>query len=519
MADSDVRTNPLNRLRACFVRRRVVDDQGMALIAMILLATVMSLIAGVIVVDSTTELRRSTVQVDKTSALQAAQAGIDNYLSKMTQDNLYYFHYVHAAEPVRTGSTPVCTAPDVAPCTYQWTGASTWTYDLLPQRWEALGTEGYEYRLNITAPSATDSAVTIVATGRKVGDTNMINWRAIQTKVRGSSVADYQMVADSDVNYGGNASGAGATTNGRIYSTANIHFRNGTVFTNANVLAEGQIINDTGANAGTHLLGGTPLAKDYDLDTPFAAPNNIRSQIASPVVFSTFTTAISTVQAVASGVSGQPFFLDDSTVKTWSLVFTSNGKVSIAKCTGAAGVVVEAVTGATIPTPPTCAAPYATVNVPTIGAIYTGQDVMVKGVVEGRVTIASNDNIYIAGNLTYDTPVGQNVLGLIARNNVVVPEFAPYPLPGGDMTWYSASVAMTGAERMGNESGNWASGVGELFRYGSTATADSPVMNILFPAGRSYNYDPTLAFLQPPFFPVISVNYDVLLFREITPTP
>jgi hypothetical protein len=157
--------------------------------------------------------------------------------------------------------------------------------------------------------------------------------------------------------------------------------------------------------------------------------------------------------------------------------------------------------------------------VPTIGAIYTGQDVMVKGVVHGRVTVASNDNIYIAGNLTYDTPVGQNVLGTIARNNVVVPQFAPFLL-GGDMTWYSASVAMTGAERMGtNGSGTYANGTGKLFRYGSTATADSPVMNILFPAGRSYNYDPTLAYLQPPFFPVISVNYDVLLFREITPTP
>ena len=144
----------------------------MALIAMILLATVMSMIAAVLVVDSTTELRRSSVQVDKTSALQAAQAGIDDYLAKMAQDNLYYFHYVNRAEPVRTGSTRILSTPTpTATSTYEWLGANPWGY-ASPRRWVPLGTLGFEYSLKITAPSATTPG-DVLATGRKVGETNM----------------------------------------------------------------------------------------------------------------------------------------------------------------------------------------------------------------------------------------------------------------------------------------------------------------------------------------------------------
>ena len=103
-------------------------------------------------------------------------------------------------------------------------------------------------------------------------------------------------------------------------------------------------------------------------------------------------------------------------------------------------------------------------------------------------------------------PNRQDILGLIAKSDVLVPEFAPDTL-----TWYSATVAMTGQWR----NGTGAAGTGTLNFFGSTATKNGGSMSALFTT-RNYNYDPTLAYLQPPFFPVITVNYDVLLFREIT---
>ncbi len=35
---------------------------------------------------------------------------------------------------------------------------------------------------------------------------------------------------------------------------------------------------------------------------------------------------------------------------------------------------------------------------------------------------------------------------------------------------------------------------------------------------RNYNYDPTLLYLPPPWFPVIDDTYTVSLFRELKPS-
>ena len=40
------------------------------------------------------------------------------------------------------------------------------------------------------------------------------------------------------------------------------------------------------------------------------------------------------------------------------------------------------------------------------------------------MTVASNNDIDIGGNISYVTP-GQDVLGIVAENNVVVAQYAP----------------------------------------------------------------------------------------------
>ena len=52
-------------------------------------------------------------------------------------------------------------------------------------------------------------------------------------------------------------------------------------------------------------------------------------------------------------------------------------------------------------------------TVPANGAIYSPQTIIISGQVHGRVTVASNNNIDIGGNISYVTP-GQDVLGMIA---------------------------------------------------------------------------------------------------------
>jgi hypothetical protein len=503
MRDPNVSTKRFSRIRACLARRRAARDEGMALIAMVMLATVMSMIAAVIITDSTRELSRATIQVDKTSALQAAQAGIDDYLAKMTQDNLYYFHYVHPAEPNRTGSTGIVSiAPPDPPLPalrddYEWLGTNPWTYTT-PRRWVALGTDGYEYSIKITAPSATDIAVAIVSTGRKVNDPNMANWRAIQTRVRGSSVADFQVIVD-DTSQPYRV-GAGATTNGRVYSTGDICHDG---IATADLLAEGRV---NGGSSGCSVSlqspgAGIPVAKIYDsLDTVA-----LRAQIPVEIDFNTFTNALATLQAVAAS-TGLTLIDTNTNMKNWKLVFLSTGNIDIYKCNGATGVVNEASS-----TPPACTF-FNNVPVPTIGAIYVNKSVLVQGIIKGRVTIASPIDIIISGNITYQT-TGKDILGLVAKNDIIDPKFATDA--SGNLTWYSAAVAMEGSRQQGSG----ATGSGTLNYVGSIAMKQMGNGQSGLFATRYYDYDPTLQWLQPPFFPVISVNYEVLLFREITPVP
>jgi hypothetical protein len=48
---------------------------------------------------------------------------------------------------------------------------------------------------------------------------------------------------------------------------------------------------------------------------------------------------------------------------------------------------------------------------------------------------------------------------------------------------------------------------------GSTASYLSPYMDMF--ANRSYNYDATLLYLQPPWFPTLPQAYTILLYRNL----
>jgi hypothetical protein len=72
-------------------------------------------------------------------------------------------------------------------------------------------------------------------------------------------------------------------------------------------------------------------------------------------------------------------------------------------------------------------------DLPANGAIYVNGDATISGKVEGKVTIAANNNIFIGGSITYSNPPRtdknappvdvslQDKLGLIARNNIIIP--------------------------------------------------------------------------------------------------
>src|SRR5581483_7127805 len=375
--------------------RSLRDDQGSALLLVVLLAVILAMLATLLVEVVQADETRSTRAVQEDASLQAAEAGIDNYVSKLVDDNQFYLHDVAAGESSRkSGTNPVVSSScSGTPTPATWTYGITWTYPNGKDQWCSLG-NGYEYNLQVSGTSSSSNVVDIVATGRKTGTTTQT--RILEEQIRPSSVADFQMLANADIAYG-----ATATTYGKIYAgidSSNVKHNidhQGTAY--GNLYAEGSI---TGSPT---MMNG---AQKY-------TSANIRTVIKQPIQFSNFTTSLTDINRAAT-LTGTAY--NDASAVAWKLTFNGSGTVDVAKCTSlASGQAIEMAA-------PTCNAP-TTINVPAKGAMYFQQSVIVAGgtstcgspavtgnCVNGRVTVASANDIVVATNIDYMQP-GDDVLG------------------------------------------------------------------------------------------------------------
>ena len=432
------------------------------------------------------ETKRSSHAVTRQTAFQAAEAGIDDYTSKLVENHTYYQQYVAAGESTRRASggqqvSPTMD-PDRGPQPTQWTYGINppWTYptgaNTCAACWRRLG-NGYEYNLQIL-PQSGLSTISILATGRPQGDTNKANWREIQTLIRPANLTDYYRVVNDDIGFA-----ALTTTNGQVYANGSID-HNGTA--TANLYATGSI---SGPDRG--LLNG---AQKF--------PNS------PPIDFSKFLASLSDVKNAADNGG---YHLSGS-VAAWKIVFTSDGYFTYSPCSQSGSYIVESRT-------PSCSGSGTRVPVPSNGAIYTDHTAIVSGTVHGRVTIASFNNVDISGNISYVTP-GQDVLGLIANNGVYITKWA-----APDVTWTAAVLAETGTwQACKNSSATSLSGCtsgtathGTLIFTGSSTTANGGDFGE-FTEEHTFNYDKNLEYLSPPFFPSLTDTYTTLVFREVPPS-
>ncbi len=410
----------------------------------------------------------------RSAAFQAAEAGIDDYIAKLTEDHSYYLHYVHPAESARRNSAGTVVQPNAI-----WDGSVAWTYPTPWSAWRTLA-NGYQYSLSVVPPTVGSPNITLTATGRAPGTGER---RRLEVVVRTGSIADFQMIANADISYGSTA-----TTTGKIYAgidSSNVRHsvaHSGNIY--ANVMAENQV---TGVSS-SRLFNG---AKAYDRDS---SPT-VRAVVQSPINFNQFTETLLDVRAAAqaSGV-----LLENSAVHAWRITFLATGQMTIDTCLRSGSYHVAEST-------PVCTF-NRTVNVPLNGAIYAAQSVVVRGVVDGQATIVSNGDIIIGENVTYEVG-GNDVLGLIARNNILMAQWSP-----SSLTLNAAVIAQTGQYRSYTSS---ALKSGTFTHRGAVATNLGGYMSMF--TTRVYQYDANLLFLQPPFFPTLEESYSVLGFRELEP--
>lgn len=449
--------------------RRGADERGSAIIIVLLVAMILTTVGMLLLSVTSGQLSQSGRAVRTSTAYQAAEAGVDDYIAKLTEDHQYYAHTVHPAESTRRNPRGVVRAAGAA-----WTGDLTWTYPNGKDAWRSLG-NGYEYDLQITAPAPGSPSVRIVSTGRRAHAAG--EWRAVEALVRPASVVDFQMIADADISYG-----ATASTYGKVYAGVDAsghgHSINHDGVAYADLYAEQSVTGGVSYRNGAHGYGSS----------------TIRTKLKNPINFNSFTGSLVDVQRAAAYAG---ILLDDATADAWQLTFASTGTVNVAKCRRSRSADVADQT-------PTCGTPV-TYSVPANGAVYANQTVIVSGVVKGRLTVASNANVVVGGNLTDNQP-GTDVIGLIAKQEMIVARWAPY-----NLSWSAATIARSGQWRSFTSDGSH----GTMTFTGSTATYLGGYMTMF--QTRVYNYDTNLLYLQPPYFPVLEEAYRVQFFREISP--
>ncbi|MGE0795130.1 MAG: hypothetical protein AB7H43_06325 [Acidimicrobiia bacterium] len=448
--------------------RRGASEDGVAMISVVMIGLVVTLLMALITTVTVRELDDSAAATRRSVAFQAAEAGIDDYIAKLAEDNSYYVHQVHVGESTRRTTAGTFVA---AGSSWPSTAGSTWTYVSGKNAWRSLG-NGYEYNLQITPPSGASSAVTILATGRRSGQTG--GWRTIQTVIRPASVADFQRLVMTNVSYG-----SGASTRGKVYASGTIS-HDGDAY--ADLYAESSI-------------SGPPTYHDSAKGYTTSTNPSIRTKIPKPIDFTQFQSSLSVVRdaALAGGI-----LLNDSAVAGWKLVFNANGTVTVSRCSipGSGHLAKN-------PTCTTSGAGAGTFAIPSNGAIYSSQSVIVEGIVDGIVTVVSNNVIVVGGPISYETP-GDDVLGLIASQDLVVASYV-----ASNFTWRAAVLVQNGTWK-----GYTSDGSKSLMTfYGSAATKDGGDFTMF--DSRSYNYDETLQYLRPPYYPFIEDSYTVDLFREL----
>ena len=411
------------RTEVCLVKwlmQRLRAEDGVALVLVVFGVALVATLSVVLIDVVTSESARSAKAVTKQSAFEAAEAAIDDYIAKLADDRNYYLHWVHPAESSRkddgtggtanivstSGSSPAssswCRDPATKPAPKAWTLGATWINGINGKdHWCSLG-NGYEYNLQITPPSASVTGVTILATGRKIG--NASDTRVIQAVATQSSVTDFQQISNGNIGVG-----SGATLYGRVYANGNISWSGGTALSDN--YATGSITGSVTWGSGATGYDGSTSTSYTDLFTP-------PSPLKGPIDFNNFLTSFSDIASAAADTTGGGIYLDSS-YSTWRLIFNAAGTITIQGCNVAN---IERSTSS-----PSCAT-VSTVAVPSNGAIYSEVSIIVQGTVKGRVTAATPARIIVGGNLLYQgdasfsSPAyGQNVLGLEAMGAIVVP--------------------------------------------------------------------------------------------------
>lgn len=436
-------------------------------------------------------------------ALEAAEAGVQVYISRLVENPQYWLNHVDTAEDPRTDAT---TGGVVAPGG-AWTSGHSWTYPAKAQTWVTLNTSRFgaaKYNLRIYQDPQDANSVFVQSTAT-IGTATPVT-KSIVAQVSPESIANYQMISNASIAYG-----TTATTTGKIYSAQDV-VHQGTAI-GAIYAANDVCRNDSNGASCTRSDATDPAFSVGGAFDSTTTPS-FNDKFPTPIDFTTFTSSISTIQAAAQATG---LYLNNTSYNGWELQFTSAGTVLVFPVTNTTdlGVSIGKLGCPTTYTLPTGNQPY---------YIYSQQPVIIgngtsitdacgtttgerDSVVAGQVTVATPGNLYIGSNISYASGT-TSVLGLIAANNLIISQVTPSTL-----SWRAATLA---------QSGQWYTDSTQTTKTamtftGSIATNQGGYASMF--GTRTYNYDQTLQSVRPPLFPTLEDSWSIQYWHEVSPPP
>ncbi|HWB21713.1 MAG TPA: hypothetical protein VG652_02365 [Gaiellaceae bacterium] len=520
------------------------DESGIALISAVFLIALLGTVAVCLMGLTSLEGARSSGDVRTSNAREAAEAGLNVYTADLTEDTGFFLDYVAAGEARRTyngvqyPATAGANANANVALNPSWPRSATWTYpaDVTSDPgWRTISGTSFQYLLEIFPDPVQANDVRIISIGRPAPSaqtpaSDKSSYRAVEADVNALSISDFQMLSAADITYG-----AGATTNGWVYGTdddsgnpASIsESGSGSWTASANLFTEDVLSSYSG---NINLV--SPARKYAKNSSP-----SIRTIISEPITFSALRespqiapvgggTGAIQLNAASSGITLTPA---SNIPNAWWLKFQSGGTVDVYSCMKASATVNGTLTYYPVEyKQPTCTFVQTYTLSPGGEDIYTTEDVIVSGVVNGQVTVytagggkaSAGDGSYafgdvvIGGNISY-LASGSDVLGAVATKNVIIACWEP----DNPLSWRAATMSLNGrweSDYDGTLSPDPvcnAANKSAMTFTGSTATFKGGSMGGF--NTRTYNYDPTLRYLPPPDYPQIPAALKVMYEREI----
>ena len=326
--------------------RRRRQQSGQTLIVVIFI----SAIAALLVIASLSWAQSSVFQTAASNrsdiALEAAEAGVQVYISRLVENPEYWLNYVDTAEDPRTDTT---TGSTVNPGG-TWVSGHAWTYPAKIQTWVTLQNARFglaKYNLRLFSDPNDQNSIFVQSTAEVGAGTPVI--RSIVAQISPESIANYQMISNASIAYG-----TTATTTGKIYSAQDV-VHQGTA--DAPIYAEHEVCRNDSSGATCLRSDATDPAFSVGGAYDSTTTPSFSDKFPTPIDFTTFTGAISNIESAAKATG---LYENNSAVSAWEIQFLSSGQVRVYPVTNTAdpGVSIGTLGCPTTYTMPTGNAPY-----------------------------------------------------------------------------------------------------------------------------------------------------------------